>query len=89
MSDEELILSFHNTHEAIMGERKLLDSGVPVMVMPTPKPIGPACGMCLRVPPGDIEKARGLLGETIAGVYRRAGEMQTGVRGKDFVPWNP
>jgi hypothetical protein len=81
---EELILSFHNTHGAIMGERKLLDSGVPVMVMPMPKPIGPACGMCLRIPPEDIEKAQNLLGETIAGIYRRVGET-----GKDFVPWNP
>ncbi|GHV11228.1 hypothetical protein FACS189491_02100 [Spirochaetia bacterium] len=80
MSDGELILSFHNTHEAIMGERKLLDSGVPVQVMPMPKPIGPACGMCLRLPLKDIEKAQGLLGETIAGIYRRAGET-----GQDFI----
>ncbi|GHT65060.1 hypothetical protein FACS1894110_06040 [Spirochaetia bacterium] len=84
MSDEEeLILAFHNTHEAIMGERKLLDSGIPVMVMPMPKPIGPTCGMCLRVSPGDIEKVQELLGETIAGIFQRAGET-----GKDFVPWD-
>jgi hypothetical protein len=80
---EELIIAFHNTHEAIMGERKLLDGGIPVQVMPMPKPIGPGCGMCLRVPPDAIEKARFLLGETIANIYQRAGES-----GKDFVPWH-
>ncbi|GHT52278.1 hypothetical protein FACS1894106_0680 [Spirochaetia bacterium] len=79
----ELIIALHNTHEAIMGERKLLDSGVAVMVMPTPRPIGPACGMCLRVAQEDIEKVQGLLGETIAGIFQRADET-----GKEFIPWN-
>jgi hypothetical protein len=87
-ASEELILAFHNTHEAIMGERKLLDSGIAVQVMPMPKPIGPTCGMCLRIQADAIEKSRVLLGETIAGIYRRTGETRTEVRGKDFVPWN-
>ncbi|MDR1319147.1 MAG: DUF3343 domain-containing protein [Treponema sp.] len=77
----EIIVVLRNTHEAIMGERKLLDSGLDVRVMPMPRQLGPGCGMALRIDPGDFEKTRELLGETIRGLYRRAGE--------DFVPWNP
>ena len=79
----ELIITFRNTHEAIMGERTLLDSGVDVRVMPMPAQLGPACGIALRIAPADLEKTGGLLGETISGIYCCVGE--TG----DFAPWNP
>ena len=79
----ELIITFHNTHEAIMAEMVLLDSGIDVRVMPMPAQLGPACGIALRIAPADLERAGGLLGETIGGIYCRAGE--TG----DFAPWNP
>jgi hypothetical protein len=77
----EIIVVLRNTREAIMGERKLLDSGLAVRVMPMPGQLGPGCGMALRIDPGDFERTRALLGETIQGVYR--------CDGKDFVPWNP
>ncbi|MDR0582790.1 MAG: DUF3343 domain-containing protein [Treponema sp.] len=78
----ELIVIFHNTHEAIMGERSLLDAGIDTRVMPTPAALGPACGIALRVSSADMEKAGVLLGEAIDGIYCRNGE---GV----FTLWNP
>ncbi|MHC6202893.1 DUF3343 domain-containing protein [Breznakiellaceae bacterium SP9] len=78
----ELIIAVHNTKEAIMGERKLLDAGIAVQVMPTPKPIGPSCGICLRVAAVDIQKAQDLLGESIAGIYTRANNNK-----KEIIPW--
>jgi hypothetical protein len=79
----ELIFTFHNTHEAIMGERRLLDSGLEAKVMPVPRALGKSCGIALRVPKAEADKALGILGEDYLGVFCRAGE--TG----EFVPWNP
>jgi hypothetical protein len=79
----EFVFSFHDTREAIVGERRLLDGGLPVMVMPAPPQIGPACGICLRVRDGDLEKARALLGAEYQSIFRRAGE------GGGFIRWNP
>lgn len=78
----ELIIVFHNTHEAIMGERTLLDAGIDARVMPTPAALGPACGIALRVNSADMERIGALLGETISGIYCRSGEGA-------FAPWNP
>jgi hypothetical protein len=80
----ELIITFPNTHDAIMGERILLDAGLDVRVMPMPIQLGPACGIALRIDPVDIEMAKPLLGETIGGIYCRADENR-----EAFVPWNP
>jgi hypothetical protein len=79
----ELVITFHNTREAIMGERQLLDSGVNAGVMPMPPVLGPGCGIALRIDPADLEKAKLLLGETINGIYCRAGEPEG-----TFALWN-
>lgn len=65
-----------------MGERRLLDSGLGAKVMPVPRALGKACGIALRVPEAEAEKALLVLGEDYLGVFCRAGE--TG----EFVPWN-
>jgi hypothetical protein len=79
----EFVFSFHGAREAIVAERRLLDAGLPVTVMPAPPQIGPGCGICLRVREGDLEKARMLLGAEYQGIFRRAGT------GRSFIPWNP
>jgi hypothetical protein len=84
MNETELIIAFHNTHGAIMGERTLLDSGFEARVMPMPVALGPACGIALRIRTVDAEKALAMLGETVSGVYRRLEEDPEG-----FAPWNP
>jgi hypothetical protein len=82
---EEFIFTFHSASDSIMSERKLLDSGLTVLVMPTPSALGPNCGICLRIKPGDLEPARVLLGDGIKGIFR----MESGGGKKVFVPWNP
>jgi hypothetical protein len=88
---EEIVFTFHSTHDAIMGERELLDSGIDVRVMPNPRQMGPACGIALRVNPEDFERARELLGQRVAGIFHRVlkSANDTGGIEKDFVPWNP
>jgi hypothetical protein len=80
----ELIIIFGSSHDAIMGERLLLDSGLEVRVMPMPVQLGPGCGIALRIDQRDSKKARALLGGTIQGIYRRPSES-----GQVFEPWNP
>ena len=57
----ELILGFQNTQDAIAAERKLLDAGMDVELMPAPKAIKDG-GICLAVHSADIGKVRLLLG---------------------------
>jgi hypothetical protein len=78
----ELIITFRNSRDAIMAERRLLDSGVDVRVMPMPPQIGAACGIALRVNTEDIAKAKELLGETINGIYHKND-------GETFALWTP
>jgi hypothetical protein len=78
----EVIISFLGSHDAIMAERLLLDSGIDVRVMPMPPALGPACGIALRLAAADLAKARPLLGVTVAGLYCRAPDGE-------FVPWKP
>jgi hypothetical protein len=79
----EFVFSFYSVKGAIVAERRLLDEGLPVRVMPSPPQIGPGCGICLRVKGGDLEKARMILGSECQGIFRRTGT------GRDFIPWNP
>ncbi|MDR1863036.1 MAG: DUF3343 domain-containing protein [Treponema sp.] len=79
----ELIFTFRNAHEAIMGERRLLDAGLGARAMPVPKALGKSCGIALRVAETEAEKAALVLGEDYLGVFCRAAP------GRDeFVPWN-
>jgi hypothetical protein len=78
----ELIFTFHNTHEAVMGERKLLDSGLEARVMPVPGALGKTCGIALRIEETEADKALGVLGEDYLGLFCRTGKEG------EFAPWS-
>lgn len=59
----EVVFTFHNTHDAINGERLLLAGGVTVKVMALPASLGAGCGLCLRVPSDDLDASRRVLEE--------------------------
>jgi hypothetical protein len=50
-------LGFASTHEALDAESLLLDLGIDVVPMPSPKIIGAGCGIALRIPPADEVRA--------------------------------
>lgn len=55
-----VIYGFQTTHDALVGERTLLESDVMHATIPTPKSLGALCGIALRVPvdsAADAEKA--------------------------------
>jgi hypothetical protein len=84
----EFIVTFAATRDAIDGEKKLLAAGLPAGVMPLPAELGAGCGICLRVSPAELEKARAALGINFQEVYAvRAAAGSSGA--KSFSPWNP
>lgn len=58
---EELIITFANTHQAIQGERTLLEAKLAVCVMPMPGSISAGCGLCLRLPFDCLAEAKATL----------------------------
>jgi hypothetical protein len=71
----EAVFTFSSTHGAVTGERRLLEGGVAVKVMPLPSSLGAGCGLALRVPGDELERARRLLadaGLAPEGLYARA-----------------
>lgn len=59
----EAVFTFHNTHDAMNGERLLLDGGIKVKVMALPSSLGSGCGLCLRVASVELDRSRCLLKE--------------------------
>jgi hypothetical protein len=81
----ECIFTFARTRDAIEGEKKLLAGGMRPGVMPLPDQLGAGCGICLRVGPAELEKARAALGNNFQGIYA-ARAAPSGK--KAFTPWN-
>jgi len=59
----EYIITFKSTNRAIKAEQSLLEKRISATVLPLPSQIREGCGICLRVSPGDIRLALGLLTE--------------------------
>jgi len=53
----EYIITFKNTNFAIKAEKCLLEQGLHVGVLPLPSQISAGCGICLRMPQGEIKSA--------------------------------
>jgi hypothetical protein len=83
---EEYMATFSTTRDAIEAERELLAAGLAVGVMPLPGSLGAGCGICLRIRPEDLERARAVPGFRFRQLYAvRTGDSG----GKVFSPWNP
>lgn len=73
----EAVFTFHNTHDAINGERLLLEGGIKVKVMALPSSLGAGCGLCLRIAADELYFSQRLLGESAIspeGVYFKTKE---------------
>ncbi|MDR3147881.1 MAG: DUF3343 domain-containing protein [Treponema sp.] len=83
---DEYMFTFATTRDAIEGEKKLLAGGLAVAVMPLPGRIGAGCGICLRVAPADLERARSILGHEGPGT---GFQHIYAIANKTFTLWNP
>lgn len=52
-----VVYGFVSTHSALDAEALLEDMGIEVVPIPVPKDLGPLCGIALRVPPEQSERA--------------------------------
>lgn len=52
-----VVFGFASTHDALDAERLLDDMGVDAVPIPAPKTIGATCGIALRVPVDEAERA--------------------------------
>jgi hypothetical protein len=51
------VLGFNSTHDALDAEALLAQMGVEVVPIPAPKSIGSLCGIALRIPPEQVDRA--------------------------------
>lgn len=51
------LFGFTSTHRALDAEALLDDLGIEVVPVPTPKPLGALCGIALRVPIEEADRA--------------------------------
>ena len=50
------IISFNSTHHAIRTEKLLLEEGMNVLTLPTPREIAASCGLSIKFEHEDMEK---------------------------------
>lgn len=66
------IVSFNSTHHAIRSEKLLLDIGLKIMTLPTPREVAASCGLSIKFEIDDIDKIKSILKENsidIKGFY--------------------
>ena len=66
------IILFHTTHALLKLEKGLLERGLEVESIPTPRGLSSDCGMALRFAPTDAEAVRAAvseLGVEIEGIH--------------------
>jgi len=51
------VFGFASTHQALDAEALFDDMGIDVVTIPTPAELGGLCGIALRVPPEQAERA--------------------------------
>lgn len=56
-----VVYGFETTHTALDAEALLRDLGVRVLPVPTPKALGARCGIALRVPKDEAERAEEIM----------------------------
>lgn len=54
---EFAVLAFASTHDALASEAVLGDMGIEVVPIPTPRAVSAGCGIALRIPVAQEERA--------------------------------
>lgn len=56
-----LILIFRGTHQVLSAEKRLKGGRVPVRLIPVPRRLTSDCGLAIRIPLGQRDRAREIL----------------------------
>lgn len=57
----EMVLIFRGTHQVMSAEKRLKKGGVPMRLIPVPRRLTSDCGLAIRIPVRDRDKAREVL----------------------------
>ena len=59
--DPVLILIFRGTHQVLSAEKRLKRGGVPLRLIPVPRRLTSDCGLAIRIPLDQRDRAREIL----------------------------
>jgi hypothetical protein len=57
----EMVLIFRGTHQVMSAEKRLKKGGVPMRLIPVPRRLTSDCGLAIRIPLRDRDRAREVL----------------------------
>jgi hypothetical protein len=60
----EIILIFRGTHQVLAAEKRLKQGGVAMRLIPVPRRLTSECGLAIRIPPSERDRARTVLSQT-------------------------
>ncbi len=60
-SDPGMILIFRGTHQVLSAEKRLKRGGVPLRLIPVPRRLTSDCGLAIRIPIDQRDRAREIL----------------------------
>ena len=60
-TDPVLILIFRGTHQVLSAEKRLKGGGVPLRLIPVPRRLTSDCGLAIRIPLDQRDRAREIL----------------------------
>ena len=60
-TDRVLILIFRGTHQVLSAEKRLKGGGVPLRLIPVPRRLTSDCGLAIRIPLDQRDRAREIL----------------------------
>jgi hypothetical protein len=60
-TDPVLILIFRGTHQVLSAEKRLKHGGVPFRLIPVPRRLTSDCGLAIRIPLDQRDRAREIL----------------------------
>lgn len=63
MTNPVLILIFRGTHQVLSAEKRLKGGGVPLRLIPVPRRLTSNCGLAIRIPLDQRDRAREILSE--------------------------
>jgi len=63
-ADPVLILIFRGTHQVLSAEKRLKGGGVQVRLIPVPRRLTSDCGLAIRIPLDQRDRAREILSGT-------------------------
>ncbi len=81
----EMILVFRGTHQVLSAEKQLRKGGVPMRLIPVPRHLTSECGLAIRIPLAERDRAREIL--SASRLSPLSAHLSLGDGGYDLTPF--